>query len=45
MTIEYMTDTGCLQVEHVEESDVGRWAAEHPSAIILHAVPDRLETD
>ena len=45
MTIEYMTDTGRVQVEHVEESEVRRWAAEHPLAIILHAVPDRPETD
>jgi hypothetical protein len=41
MTIEYMTDTGRLRVEHVETSEVRRWAAEHPLAIILHAVPDR----
>ena len=45
MTIEYMTDTGRLQVEHVDESDVHRWTAEHPQAVILHAVPDRDETD
>jgi hypothetical protein len=41
MTIEYLTDTGRLLVEHVDESDVGRWAAEHPLAVIVHAVPDR----
>lgn len=45
MTIEYMTDTGRLRVEHVERSDVRRWSAEHPFAIILHAVPDRPEGD
>lgn len=45
MTIEYITDTGGLQVEHVEASDVRRWAAEHPQAIILHAVPDRPRSD
>lgn len=45
MTIEYLTDTGRLGVEHVEESEVRRWAAEHPLAIIVHAVPDRLQTD
>jgi hypothetical protein len=44
MTIEYMTDTGRLRVEHVEESEVRRWAAEHPHAVIVHAVPDRLRT-
>ena len=45
MTIEYMTDAGRLQVEHVERSEVRQWAAEHPLAIILHAVPDPTETD
>jgi hypothetical protein len=45
MTIEYMTDTGRVQVEHVAEAEVRRWAAEHPSAIILHAVPDPPEPD
>ena len=45
MTIEYLTDTGHLRVEHVEMSDVRSWAAEHPLAIILHAVPDPLEAD
>ncbi len=41
MTIEYMTDTGRLRVEHVEKSEVHRWATEHPRAIILRAIPDR----
>ena len=41
MTIEYLTDTGHLRVEHVEASEVRRWAAEHPLAIIVRAVPDR----
>jgi hypothetical protein len=41
MTIEYLTDTGQLRVEHVEGSEVRRWAAEHPFAVIVHAVPDR----
>ena len=41
MTIEYLTDTGRLHVVHVEESEVHRWAVEHPLAIIVHAVPDR----
>lgn len=45
MTIEYMTDTGRLRVEHVDKSEVHRWATEHPLAIILHAVPDRPEAD
>jgi hypothetical protein len=45
MTIEYMTETGCLRVEHVEASEVHRWAADHPLAIILHAVPDPDRTD
>lgn len=45
MTIEYMTDTGRLRVEHVERSDVRRWTAEHPLAVILHAVPDSLDSD
>ena len=45
MTIEYLTEAGRMQVEHVDESDVRRWAAEHPSAVIVHAVPDRLQTD
>lgn len=40
MTIEYLTETGHLLVEHVEKSEVHRWAAEHPLAVILHAVPD-----
>lgn len=41
MTIEYMTDTGRVRVEHIDLSDVHRWAAEHPSVVIVHAVPDR----
>lgn len=45
MTIEYVTDTGRVQVEHVDRSEVRRWTAEHPLAIIVHAVPDRDETD
>lgn len=45
MTIEYMTDTGRLQVEHVEMSEVRRWKAEHPLAVILHAVPDEPQAD
>jgi hypothetical protein len=45
MTIEYLTDTGRLRVEHVAVSEVRRWAAEHPLAIIVHAVPDRPQTD
>ena len=40
MTIEYMTDTGRLRVEHVDKAELPRWAAEHPLAVILHAVPD-----
>ncbi len=40
MTIEYLTDSGRLLVEHVEESEVHRWAVEHPGAVIVHAVPD-----
>jgi hypothetical protein len=45
MTIEYLTDTGHLRVEHVASSDVRRWAAQHPLAVILHAVPDRPRAD
>ena len=45
MTIEYLTDTGCLQVEHVDRCEVRRWAAEHAGAVILHAIPDDDETD
>ena len=45
MTIEYMTDSGRLHVEHIEKSEVRRWAAEHPLAIIVHAVPDRDDAD
>lgn len=45
MTIEYMTEAGRLQVEHVETSELRHWAAEHPSAIILHAVPDPPQAD
>lgn len=45
MTIEYLTDTGRRRVEHVAESDVRRWVVEHPGAIIVHAVPDRLQSD
>lgn len=45
MTIEYLTDTGRLQVEHVEQSEVRRWAAEHPFAVIVRAVPDRSDSD
>ena len=45
MTIEYMTGTGRLQVEHVEPSEVRRWTAEHPHAVIVHAVPDSSEDD
>lgn len=45
MTIAYMTDTGRLEIEHVEKADVRRWAAEHPLAIILHAVPDEHQAD
>lgn len=44
MTIEYLTDTGTRRVEHVEQSELRHWAAEHPSAIILHAVPDQAQT-
>ena len=45
MTIEYMTDSVRLRVEHVEESELRRWAAEHPLAIILHAIPDHDRAD
>lgn len=45
MTIEYMTDTGRRRVEHIEKSEVRRWAVEHPLAIIIHAVPDELQAD
>ena len=45
MTIEYMTDAGRLEVEHIDRSEVRRWTAEHPHAVILHAVPDPPETD
>ena len=45
MTIEYLTETGDLQVEHVEQSELRRWTAEHPHAVIVHAVPDGAGTD
>jgi hypothetical protein len=45
MTIEYMTETGHLRVEHVQQSEVSRWVAEHPLAVVLHAVPDRLPAE
>ena len=45
MTIEYLTEGGRLRVEHVEESEVHRWTAEHPLAVIVRAVPDPLEPD
>ena len=45
MTIEYLTETGRLRVEHVDEADVRRWTAEHPHAVIVHAVPDRSRED
>lgn len=45
MTIEYLTETGRRRVEHVEDSEVRRWAAEHPLAVIVHAVPDRLQSE
>jgi hypothetical protein len=45
MTIEYMTEAGRLQVEHVEADELRHWTAEHPSAVILHAVPDRPQVD
>jgi hypothetical protein len=41
MTLEYLTDGARRRVEHVEESEVHRWLAEHPHATIVHAVPDR----
>lgn len=45
MTLEYLTGSGRVRVEHVEASDVRRWAAEHPEAVIVHAVPDDRKPD
>lgn len=45
MTIEYLTDTGRLQVEHVDRCDLHRWTLEHPQAVIVRAVPDGPEAD
>lgn len=39
MTIEYMLGTE-PRVEHVEPSELPRWRAEHPQAVIVHVVPD-----
>ena len=44
MTLEYVTG-GRVQVEHVEVSEVRRWTAEHPDAVIVHAVPDEQQQD
>ena len=42
MTIEYLVGTR-PHVEHVDAADLGRWAAKHPDAVIVHATPDAPE--
>ena len=44
MTIEYVMGTE-PHVEHVEASELPRWTAEHPQAVIVHAVPDTASSD
>jgi hypothetical protein len=39
MTIEYVMGTE-PHVEHVEPSELPRWRAEHPQAVIVHVIPD-----
>lgn len=39
MTIEYMVGNE-THVEHVDAGELGRWTAEHPQAVVLHATPD-----
>ena len=39
MTIEYLIGTH-KHVEHVDADDLGRWTAEHPEAVVVHATPD-----
>jgi hypothetical protein len=39
MTIEYLIGLE-PHVDHVEAGELPRWTAEHPEAVILHAVPD-----
>jgi hypothetical protein len=39
MTIEYVIGTQA-HVEHVDAAELARWTAEHPEAVIVHAVPE-----
>lgn len=39
MTIEYLIGSE-THVEHVDAAELGRWTAEHPQAVVLHATPD-----
>lgn len=39
MTIEYVIGTR-THVEHVDPAELGRWTADHPDAVVVHAVPD-----
>lgn len=39
MTIEYLIGTE-THVAHIDARELGRWTAEHPQAIVLHATPD-----
>lgn len=45
MTIEYLNGIGSVQVEHVDAGDLHLWTAEHPQAVIVHAIPDPRPTD
>ena len=44
MTIEYVMGTE-PHIEHVEPSELPRWKAEHPQAVIVHVTPDSRAPD
>lgn len=44
MTIEYLIGTE-THVEHVDPAELGRWTAEHPEAVVVHATPDAADPD
>jgi hypothetical protein len=44
MTIEYVMGTE-PRTEHVEPSELSRWRAEHPQAVIVHVTPDSSPRD
>ena len=39
MRIEYLAGAQ-PQIEHIAETELHRWTAEHPQAIIVHATPE-----